>query len=156
GGDNRLGGKVVWLANSKLGHSQYYAHLDSQLVEAGQQVNMGDTLGLIGNSGNSITTAPHLHCGIYKLGKCAFETFQFFQELELPQETDIADSITLGVPNLVKAPLANIRNSPSTSAKKIGSFEHETYLEVEGKAGSWYRISLPNGQRGYIFGNLVD
>src|SRR5690606_13456786 len=53
-GDNRLGGKVVWLSNSKLGHSQYYAHLDSQLVEAGEQVNMGDTLGLVGNTGNAI------------------------------------------------------------------------------------------------------
>lgn len=155
-GDNRLGGKVVWLSNSELGHSQYYAHLDSQLVEAGQLVNMGDTLGLVGNSGNAITTAPHLHFGIYKSGRGAVDPFPFLQELELPEETGVADSISIGTPSLVKASLANIRSSPSTSASKIGSFEQGTYMEVEGKVGNWYRISLPNNLKGYIFGNLVD
>src|SRR5690606_37757308 len=95
GGDNRLGGKVGWLSNSELGHSQYYAHLDSQLVEAGQLVNMGDTLGLVGNSGNAITTAPHLHFGIYKSGRGAVDPFPFLQELELPEETGVADSISI-------------------------------------------------------------
>jgi murein DD-endopeptidase MepM/ murein hydrolase activator NlpD len=155
-GDNRLGGKVVWLSNSELGHSQYYAHLDSQLVQAGQQVNMGDTLGMVGNTGNAITTAPHLHFGIYKSGRGAVDPFPFLQELELPEETGLADSINIGSPSLIRAPLANIRSAPSTSANKIGSFEKGTYLEVEGKVGKWYRISLPNNLKGYIFENLVD
>src|SRR5690606_40254314 len=70
-GDNRLGGKVVWLSSSELGHSQYYAHLDSQLVNVGQSVSAGDTIGLVGNTGNAITTAPHLHFGIYRSGRGA-------------------------------------------------------------------------------------
>jgi hypothetical protein len=45
--------------------SLYYAHLDKQLVEAGQRVKKGDTLGLVGNTGNARFTPSHLHFGIY-------------------------------------------------------------------------------------------
>lgn len=64
-GDNRLGGKVVWLRPRSSWITLYYAHLDSQLVTPGQQVKAGDTLGLMGNTGNARTTPPHLHFGIY-------------------------------------------------------------------------------------------
>lgn len=64
-GDNRLGGKVVWLRPKSSWITLYYAHLDSQLVASGQQVKAGDTLGLMGNTGNARTTPPHLHFGIY-------------------------------------------------------------------------------------------
>ena len=63
-----IGGKVVWHRLGLLGQHIYYAHLDSQLVEEGQKVNRGDTLGLIGNTGNARSTAPHLHFGIYTSG----------------------------------------------------------------------------------------
>lgn len=154
-GDNRLGGKVVWLHNSELGHSQYYAHLDSQLVQAGQAVNVGDTLGLVGNTGNAITTAPHLHFGIYRSGRGAVDPLAFLQELLLPEETSLTDSVEVGRPAIVTAPLANIRQAPTTSSAKAGSYERNTLLYVEGKTGNWYRISLPNRQKGYIFENLA-
>lgn len=66
-GTNRLGGKVVWLRPNDRDHriNLYYAHLDSQMVESGQVVSVGDTLGLMGNTGNAITTPPHLHFGVY-------------------------------------------------------------------------------------------
>lgn len=60
-----LGGKVVWLeplfGNTRL----YYAHLDSQSVEAGQYVFAGEVIGTVGNTGNARTTPPHLHFGVY-------------------------------------------------------------------------------------------
>jgi len=43
----------------------YYAHLDKQLVSEGQYVKKGDTLGLVGNTGNARYTPAHLHFGIY-------------------------------------------------------------------------------------------
>lgn len=64
-GTNRLGGKVVWLKPEGSPYRLYYAHLDSQLVQAGTAVSIGDTLGLVGNTGNARTTPPHLHFGIY-------------------------------------------------------------------------------------------
>ncbi|MEJ5962071.1 M23 family metallopeptidase [Pedobacter immunditicola] len=42
-GINNLGGKVVFLKPDDRSINLYYAHLDSQLVAAGQHVSMGDT-----------------------------------------------------------------------------------------------------------------
>lgn len=62
------GGRVVWLSPDGRPVSLYYAHLDTQLVAAGQRVEAGDTLGLVGNTGNAVGTPPHLHFGIYGRG----------------------------------------------------------------------------------------
>lgn len=66
--DGGLGGKTIHLKVTGRNLSLYYAHLDQQLVEEGQLVKGGDTLGLVGNTGNAITTSPHLHFGIYAYG----------------------------------------------------------------------------------------
>jgi hypothetical protein len=66
--ENRLGGKVVWQRPKGKNLSLYYAHLDEQLVNFGQKVNAGDTIGLVGNTGNARTTPPHLHFGVYTFG----------------------------------------------------------------------------------------
>jgi murein DD-endopeptidase MepM/ murein hydrolase activator NlpD len=63
-----LGGKTVNLRPVGTHYSLYYAHLDEQLVEAGQFVRKGDVIGLVGNTGNAKTTPPHLHFGIYAGG----------------------------------------------------------------------------------------
>lgn len=66
--ETRIGGKVVWLRPEGRPLNLYYAHLDEQLVSPGQKVNTGDTLGLVGNTGNARTTPAHLHFGIYGFG----------------------------------------------------------------------------------------
>lgn len=66
--DGGLGGKTVNLKVAGRNLSLYYAHLDKQLVQEGQEVKKGDTLGLVGNTGNAKTTPPHLHFGIYTFG----------------------------------------------------------------------------------------
>jgi murein DD-endopeptidase MepM/ murein hydrolase activator NlpD len=63
-----IGGKVVFMRPEGKAFSLYYAHLDEQLVNNGQRVKAGDTLGLVGNTGNARTTPPHLHFGIYARG----------------------------------------------------------------------------------------
>lgn len=66
--DGGLGGKTVHLKVAGRNLSLYYAHLDKQLVYEGQQVKKGDTVGLVGNTGNARTTPAHLHFGIYSYG----------------------------------------------------------------------------------------
>jgi murein DD-endopeptidase MepM/ murein hydrolase activator NlpD len=65
-GYNVLGGKVIWMKDSKAKHAYYFAHLDSQIVRKGMIVKPGDTLGTVGNTGNARRTRSHLHFGIYK------------------------------------------------------------------------------------------
>jgi len=71
-----LGGKTVWLRPSGKNYSLYYAHLDAQLVQRGQFVKKGETIGLVGNTGNAKHTPAHLHFGIYTYGG-AVDPFPF-------------------------------------------------------------------------------
>jgi murein DD-endopeptidase MepM/ murein hydrolase activator NlpD len=76
-GENRLGGNVVWVWDTKRGLRLYYAHLTEQLVTTGQHVKARDVLGTVGNTGNARTTAPHLHFGIYESGTGALDPYWF-------------------------------------------------------------------------------
>lgn len=70
-GTGARGGEHVWLSGSMIGFGSaryYYAHLDSFAVESGDKVKKDDILGYVGNTGNAITTPPHLHFGIYSGG----------------------------------------------------------------------------------------
>lgn len=58
-------GKMIRMKHS-FGFSTIYGHLDDILVKAGQQVNRGKVIGIVGNTG--ITTGPHLHYEILKNG----------------------------------------------------------------------------------------
>lgn len=62
----RLGGLVARLHTSD-GSYWYYAHLSgwSKEFDSGDRVQVGDVIGLCGNSGNAITTPPHVHFGWY-------------------------------------------------------------------------------------------
>lgn len=64
-GDQRLGGHCLWLT-TESGVSFYYAHLDRWApgIYEGMEVASGDLLGFVGNTGNAMTTPPHLHFGI--------------------------------------------------------------------------------------------
>jgi murein DD-endopeptidase MepM/ murein hydrolase activator NlpD len=61
----RAGGRVVWLRDDAGAYLYYHAHLQSVAVQRGQQVDAGEVLGTVGQTGNAAGTAPHLHFGIY-------------------------------------------------------------------------------------------
>ncbi len=74
-GENRLGGKVVWVLGPG-GDRHYYAHLDSVAnIKSGQRIVSGDVLGGVGNTGNARGTPPHLHYGIYRRASGAINPF---------------------------------------------------------------------------------
>ncbi len=62
-----------------------YAHLDKILVKEGQQVNRGDILGEVGNTGGS--TAPHLHYEVWRNNKRIDPVNFFYNDLS-PEEFD--------------------------------------------------------------------
>ncbi|RYY89822.1 MAG: M23 family metallopeptidase [Chitinophagaceae bacterium] len=86
-----LGGKYVFLRPEGRAYNLYYAHLDQQWVQPGQRVKAGDTLGLVGNTGNARNTPPHLHFGVYGF-KGAVDPYPFInrssaEAAALPQRT---------------------------------------------------------------------
>ena len=64
-GDQPKGGHCLWLT-TESGTNFYYAHFDRWApgIYEGMEVQSGDLLGFVGNTGNAITTPPHLHFGI--------------------------------------------------------------------------------------------
>ncbi len=59
------GGRCLWLTTDQ-GLSFYYAHLDRWApgLYEGMAVRQGDVLGYVGNTGNAISTPPHLHFSV--------------------------------------------------------------------------------------------
>ena len=64
-GTGSLGGKYVFIAGAG-GIRYYYAHLEDWAdIEEGMFATTDTVLGFVGNSGNAVTTPPHLHFGVY-------------------------------------------------------------------------------------------
>ncbi|SDZ23053.1 M23 family metallopeptidase [Rhodonellum ikkaensis] len=145
------GGKQVWLRDNKRGWNLYFAHLDSQTVNNLQRVSPGDTLGLVGNTGNAKTTPPHLHFGIYSSG--AFDPFPVVKDNyskaisgNLPLENEVM---------LVRSATANLRQGPSTDFASLAMLDSKTPVWVESAVGEWYQVRTPTGIKGFLSANLL-
>ena len=57
------GGNVVVALGPDL-CLHYYAHLEAIRTQAGSMVARGEVLGTVGNTGNAVSTPPHLHYAI--------------------------------------------------------------------------------------------
>jgi murein DD-endopeptidase MepM/ murein hydrolase activator NlpD len=68
-GVNTLGGNRLWLTDD-AGNEYYYAHLSAYApgVADGVRVRAGQVIAFLGNTGQAITTPPHLHFEIHPGG----------------------------------------------------------------------------------------
>lgn len=173
-----LGGKVVWVrdavhrANVRYNAGMiawtlappveggdvrrvYYAHLDSQYVQGGEDVQPGDTLGFVGNTGNARTTPPHLHFGLYRRGEGAVDPAPFLRPpAQGPPSGPPADLALLGLRAQVAGGVA-LRASPASGSGKLREFAGGEAVRVLGVAGAWYRVLLPDGGAGYVVSGAV-
>ncbi|MDA0330219.1 MAG: M23 family metallopeptidase [Gemmatimonadetes bacterium] len=151
-----LGGKVVWLRDPARNSNIYYAHLDSQHVASGDRVEVGDTVGFVGNTGNARTTPPHLHFGIYRRGEGPIDPAPF---LRMPSGTLAemsADLTLLGDWVRLRTEGIRLRSAPGTRAPVIRELGQYTPLRVLGGSGEYYRVSLPDGAMGYVAARLTE
>lgn len=151
-GTSNLGGKIVWLRAS--GRALYYAHLDSIVTEGRQRVQIGDTLGFVGNTGNARTTPPHLHFGIY--GNGAVNPLPFIDDPNIAPDDPSVDTSLIGTWGRVQNVKANIRPLPSTQNPPLTSLDRNTAVRILGAVGSWYQIELPDKRRGFVYGSLLE
>ncbi|RZM27442.1 MAG: hypothetical protein EOO88_13150 [Pedobacter sp.] len=146
--ENTLGGKVVFLRPSGKDYSLYYAHLDQQIAREGQQVVAGDTLGLMGNTGNARTTPPHLHFGIYTSGG-AINPFPFIDPtVALPGPV----TASLGQLNTTQrtASGATLFSGPERNSLAIEKLNAGTIVQIDAASTSLFKVSLPDGRSGYL------
>ena len=149
-----VGGRVVWLRDAERSQSIYYAHLEEQLVERGMRVEPGDTLGLVGNSGNAITTPPHLHFGIYRRGFGPMDPMPFVRPL--PTTLPPLFVAEPGGVRRVATQDLRLRAGPGIENDVIGRLDREVPLRVLAVAGDWLRVELPDGRRGFVSASLTE
>jgi murein DD-endopeptidase MepM/ murein hydrolase activator NlpD len=141
-----LGGKQVWVRDPKRRWNLYFAHLDSQMVSNLQRVQPGDTLGLVGNTGNAKTTAPHLHFGIYQSG--AINPFPVIQD-EF-EEAPLLSPERISTLMKVRVSQANLRVAPSPQSIIVGKLAAGTPVFPIASTSDWYQVRTPDGLNGYL------
>lgn len=145
-----VGGKVIWLRDSARSQSLYYAHLDSQLVVAGDRVRAGDTVGLVGNTGNARTTPPHLHFGLYRRSEGPVDPLPWIRVLPSEAAPLRADLAVAGSWTEAREDGVRVRARPSQSAPVVATLERGSAVRVVGVTGSWYRVRIPRGGDGFL------
>jgi len=151
-----LGGKVVWLRDPVRNANIYYAHLDSQYVTSGDRVQIGDTLGFVGNTGNARTTPPHLHFGVYRRGEGPVDPAPFLRPPTGTLRAMTADLDRLGGWVRLTAEGTRLRTSPDQRASVVREMERHTPLRVLGGSGEYFRVRLPDGVSGYVASRLTE
>ena len=150
----RIGGKVVWVRDSDESQRIYYAHLDSQVVKTGMDVQRGTLLGFVGNTGNARTTPPHLHFSVYSRGAVDPWYYLYHPSQTLPDAS--APLEYLGEWTRTVNAGIRLRGGPSSRAEVVLELEESTPLRVLAASGSWYRVRLPNGQGGFVSARLTE
>lgn len=151
-GTQRLGGLVVWLRDDRRGYSHYYAHLSAQLVERGDRVRAGDTLGLVGNTGNARTTPPHLHFGLYRRGEGAVDPWPFLAPQPVRPPRVVADTGRLGE-------RVRIRSDGRATLARAGdeiTLPRFTVVRVLGAHDRSLRVRLPDGRVATLASATLD
>ena len=151
-GEKGLGGKQVWLRTGVFGKSLYYAHLDSILVSTGKKVDLGDTLGFVGNTGNAKTTSPHLHFGIYKSGLGAIDPLPFVERTTIPTLSTM-QNITKNVK--ISAKVANLRDTPNVHGLKLGETYQNDTLSLLGYTENWAHVKMQTGMKAFVHRSLI-
>ena len=151
-----LGGKVVWVSDPVRSANIYYAHLDSQYVRGGDRVQVGDTVGFVGNTGNARTTPPHLHFGVYRRGEGPVDPAPFIR-----QPTGRLAELTVDLEQLgdwvrLESDGIRLRSAPGSGAPVLRELGQHTPLRVLGGSGDFFRVRLPDGASGYVAARLTE
>jgi murein DD-endopeptidase MepM/ murein hydrolase activator NlpD len=152
---NNLGGNVVWLSDYERGQTLYYAHLDRHHVVAGQSVEIGDTLGFVGNTGNARSTPPHLHFGVYRRGQGPRDPYPYVYRSAARLPSIVADTSALGLLGRTRsrAVVVSSLERPTDGGMPVDA---ATPLHIDGAAGSWFRVRLPDGTVGFVASRSVE
>ncbi len=91
-GIGRLGGLSLWLQGDSGAH-WYYAHLQSFApgLTQGDEVEAGEVVGFVGNTGNAVGTPPHLHLQLHPDGGSPVNPYPLLQVLSERQRAVASD-----------------------------------------------------------------
>lgn len=139
-----LGGQQVWLQENELSFRIYYAHLDSTAVQSGDQVQLGDTLGFVGNTGNAAGGPPHLHFGVYG-NAGAVDPLNFVKKVDIPKDREYdlprQTTVTKSTP---------LRSGPGNSYPTLLQLEKGESLSALARSGNWLHVVVRDTISGFM------
>ncbi len=150
--ENKLGGKVIFMKPDNKLYTVYYAHLNKQLAVTGQRVNKGETIGLIGKTGNAQHTVPHLHFGIYT-GNGAIDPQAF-----VDSSNSIPKNITASTSNInrwVRTAAVSKLISNAGNDSKTGNLPAGQTVFITSASTNLYKVTLPDKRTGFINSSSV-
>lgn len=146
---NELGGNIVGVWDAKRRIYYYFAHMEKQLARVGEMVEVGDTLGLVGNSGNAEATPPHLHFGMYVDMREPIDPYHFITRVAGTLGPIEADDAPIGLWNRTVADETPLFAGPEGEVE-IARLPGHMPLLVTGVQRNRYRVLLPDGSSGYL------
>jgi murein DD-endopeptidase MepM/ murein hydrolase activator NlpD len=152
-GERGLGGQVVWMRDQERDLTLYFAHLQTIVVTDGMQVQRGDTLGTVGNTGNAQATAPHLHFGIYQDGP--IDPYYFVAHTKIgPNSIKVDDSLVGEKVRMSKAGIFSSLEGQTCGQNLL--LEKYQLLEIQAATTHQYRVRLPDGMVGLIEPGVLE
>ena len=152
-GEGEIGGRYVWLRDRKRSLNLYFAHLQTQEVVPGEIVVKGQVIGTVGNTGNAITTPPHLHFGIYSRGPV--DPLHFVIETDTVPSKISGDTLLLGE-HVRSNQTVIVRSSPGSRSNIVDTLESHSVMLIKALTGNLCRVELPDGSSGYIPGSYIE
>jgi peptidoglycan LD-endopeptidase LytH len=150
--ENKLGGKAVFMRPAGKDYVLYYAHLDSQIALEGQVVRTGDTLGLMGNTGNARTTPTHLHFGIYTNGG-AINPLPFVEtKSQTPYNITAPLSALNSYAHTTQATDMYAGTSRLATKTNIAAFAP---VHIIAAAANWFKVITADSSEGFISSDNV-
>jgi SH3-like domain-containing protein len=143
-----IGGKTIWMNDTKRGHSYYFAHLDEQYVKQGDRVKQGDVLGTVGNTGNAQRTSSHLHFGVYQ--RNAVDPLAYIRVLEKLVNELAPDTLFQSVVFKVKPKTATLYAGPTDKSLVRTQLPKDGYLKIIAQTGDWYRARTADDREGFV------
>ena len=146
------GGNVVWLRTSD--RSYYYSHLEREAFSGRRDVEAGEVLGYVGNSGNAITTPTHLHFGVYRRGRGAMDPLPRLAARVFEQPPETVEFMPRHVRTY--AGKLNLRSAPDTSSEVLEQLDAGSVVKASAIRGEWLRVATPWNVSGWIHRNYQE
>src|SRR5690606_20288349 len=121
-----------------------------QLVSSGAEVQLGDTIGLVGNTGNARSTPPHLHFGIYRRGEGPRDPYEYVHQPRRGPEPIGRDTTWIGELARVRTATAVMRSIPHADGAGTTRLTRREVVRVIGVTGGWARAESPDGAVGWV------
>lgn len=66
----------------------------------------------------------------------------------------VADGLLFGA--TYRSETVNLRSQPTVNSTRLGTYDKDTWVRIDGESGNWYMVTTPDQRQGYMSKNYVD